>query len=61
MKDIRMKEVTIITGVERRRLWREDEKQEILAAAFAPGAIVKDVARRFDVGTNTIYTSRWCR
>ena len=36
----------IITGPERRRSWSEERKQTIVDAAFAPGAIVADVARR---------------
>jgi transposase len=38
----------IITGVERRRRWR-DEKLRILAELDAPGAKFNDVARRHDV------------
>jgi transposase len=47
----------IITGPERRRLWSEEQKQAIVAAAFAPGAIVADVARRAAVCAGQIY--RW--
>lgn len=47
----------IITGAERRRTWTEEQKQEIVAAALAPGAVKADVARRYGVGTCSIY--RW--
>jgi transposase len=47
----------IITGPERRRSWSEEQKRAIVAAAFAPGAIVADVARRAAVCAGQIY--RW--
>ena len=47
----------IIPGYERRRSWSEEQKRAIVAAAFAPGAIVADVARRADFCAGQIY--RW--
>jgi transposase len=41
-----MARVEIITGPDRRRSWSEEQKRAIVAAAFAPGAIVADIARR---------------
>jgi transposase len=52
-----MASVQILTGPERRRSWSEGQKRAIVAAAFAPGAIVADVARRADVCAGQIY--RW--
>jgi len=52
-----MAQVQIITGVERRRRWSGEQKRAIVAAAFAPGAVVSDVARRADINTGLIY--RW--
>jgi transposase len=54
-----MSQITVLTGPERHRRWREDERQTILAAAFAPGASVAEVARRYDVATSLIY--KWCQ
>jgi transposase len=54
-----MAQVTIMTGPERRRRWGEGDRREILAAAFAPGAIVADVSRRYEVSTSLIY--KWRR
>jgi len=54
-----MSQVTLLTGPERRRRWSEDDRVRILAAALAPGAVVKDVARQFDVSTSLIY--KWKR
>ena len=47
----------IMTGHERRRSWSEGQKRAIVTAAFAPGAIVADVARRAEVCAGQIY--RW--
>jgi transposase len=53
-----MPQVSVIMGPERRRLWRPEEKLAVLAEAFAPGAVVKDVARQRDVATSLIYQWR---
>ena len=50
-------QVHVLTGPERRRNWSEDQKRAIVAAAFAPGAWVSDVARRADINSGLIY--RW--
>lgn len=52
-----MVQVHVLTGPERRRRWSVEQKRAIVAAAFAPGAIVADVARRADVCAGQIY--RW--
>ena len=52
-----MASLQIITGRERRRWWSEEQKRAIVSAAFAPGAIVADIARRADVCAGQIY--RW--
>jgi len=53
-----MAQAILLTGQERRRRWSPDDRQEILEAAFAPGANVSEVARRFDVSTGLLYTWR---
>lgn len=40
-----------LTGLERRRRWSLEDRAQILAEAFAPGAVVCEVARRFDFAT----------
>jgi len=52
-----MAQVEVITGPERRRRWSENQKRAIVAASFAPGAVVCDVARRAEVSPGQIY--RW--
>lgn len=54
-----MSHVEVITGIERRRRWSAEQKRAIVAAAFAPGAVVRETARRADVCSNQIY--RWRR
>jgi transposase len=54
-----MASVEVLAGPERRRRWSIEQKQAIVAAAFEPGAVVRDVARRADVTSSLIY--RWRR
>jgi transposase len=42
----------------RRRLWSADEKWQIVAETFAPGASVSIVARRHDLNANMLFTWR---
>jgi transposase len=44
-----MTQVTVLTGVRRRRDWTNQDRLAILREAFSPGACVADVARRHDV------------
>ncbi|MFB9949581.1 transposase [Rhizobium puerariae] len=53
-----MVQAVLLAGPERRRRWSADERAEILTAAFSPGAVVSQVARRYDVSTGLIYTWR---
>lgn len=52
-----MTRVQVFTGVERRRRWSAEQKRAIVLAAFSPGAVVTEVARRADVNSGQIY--RW--
>ena len=52
-----MGRVEVITGVERRRRWSEEQKRALVAAAFAPGAVVSEVALRADLCPGQLY--RW--
>ena len=47
----------LFSGAERRRRWSDEQKRAVVAAAFAPEAIVAEVARRADVCPGQIY--RW--
>ena len=48
----------IITGVERRRRWRDEDKLRILAETELPGANVSEVARRHDVSRGLLWQWR---
>jgi transposase-like protein len=47
----------IITGVERRRRWRIEDKLRIVAEAETPGAIISHVARRHHISRGLL--SNW--
>jgi transposase len=44
-----MAKFQLLSGPERRHRWSEEQKRAVVAAAFAPGAIVAEMARRADV------------
>ncbi len=48
----------IITGVERRRHWRREDKLRIVAEAERPGARFVDVARRHEVSRSLLWSWR---
>jgi transposase len=52
-----MSRIEVISGAERRRRWTDEQKRQILAEAFGPGAVVAHVARRVGVRPGQIY--RW--
>jgi transposase len=54
-----MGQVTLISGRERRRQWTSEERNRILSAITAPGAVVAEVARREDICTSLVY--KWRR
>ena len=50
--------VEVVTSVERRRRWPEEEKGRIVAESYAPGAVVSDVARRHEMSAQHLYEWR---
>src|SRR4029077_8868773 len=51
------KTVEVITSVQRRRRWTRAEKERIVAAAMAPGAVASEVARAAGVFASQVF--RW--
>lgn len=49
--------VEVITSVQRRRRWPRAEKERIVGAALAPGAIASEVARAAGIHTSQLF--RW--
>ena len=50
--------VEIRTGVGRRRRWSEEEKGRIVAESYAAGAVVSDVARRYEISPQHLFAWR---
>ena len=48
----------IITGFERRRRWRPEDKPRVVADAQRPGACFADVARRHEVSRGLLWSWR---
>src|SRR5215831_2936553 len=53
-----MASIEVLGGPERRRRWSIEQKHLIVTAAFEPGAVVREVARRCDVTASLIYCWR---
>ncbi len=47
--------VEVLSGVERRRRWSDDEKARIAEEALGPGARVAEVARRDGVSASLVF------
>ena len=45
----------IITGVERRRRWRLEEKLRIVAETERPGACFAEIGRRYEVSRGLLW------
>lgn len=54
-----MERITVMSGVERRRIWGAEQKEALVLAACAPGAVVSEIARAADVHPSLIH--RWRR
>ena len=54
-----MTQVTVLTGRDRRRNWCLENRPRILTTACAPGAVISEVARQFDIASSMIY--KWRR
>ncbi|AAN33748.1 MULTISPECIES: IS66-like element accessory protein TnpA [Brucella] len=52
--------VEVLLGKERRRRWSADEKAEITAASFVPGANISAVARQYGVSQGLLHYWRRC-
>ena len=47
--------VEVLSGVERRRRWSDDEKAQIVEETLGPGARVAEVARRNGVSASLVF------
>jgi transposase len=52
-----MTDVMLLDDAQPPRRWSQADRDAVLAAAFAPGAVVSDVARQFRISTGQIYSN----
>ncbi len=57
-KDGGYRRVEILTGLGRRRRWSDDDKARIVEETLRPGTVVADVARRWQVSSQQVFTWR---
>ncbi len=50
--------IEIRTGVGRRRRWSEEEKGRIVAESYAAGAVVSEIARRYEITPQHLFAWR---
>ena len=53
-----IRRIEVITGVERRREWSEEEKQTIIAESCQDGVVISDVARRHGLRPQQLFNWR---
>jgi transposase len=51
-----MTDVMLLNDAERPRRWSGEDREDVLAAAYAPGAVVTEIARQFRVSTGQVYS-----
>src|SRR5215207_66392 len=57
-KDRGYRRVEVLTGPGRRRKWSDDDKARIVEETLRPGTVVADVARRWQVSSQQVFTWR---
>jgi len=57
-KDGGYRRVEVLTGPGRRRKWSDDAKAKVVAETLAPGAVVSEVARRWQICPQQVFTWR---
>ena len=53
-----LRPVEVVTSIERRRRWAPEEKARIVAASFAAGVTVSEVARRHEISAQHLHQWR---
>ncbi|NKN02291.1 transposase [Rhizobium leguminosarum bv. viciae] len=49
--------IEVITSVERRRRWSQEDKERLVAACLEPGAVLSEIARISTVSTSSSSTN----
>jgi transposase len=52
---VQPRRIEVLNGPERRRSWPDEVKIAIVAEALAPGVVVSDVARRYDLNPSQLF------
>jgi transposase len=55
----RLQRIEVITGVERRRKWRAEEKLAIVAESLVEGVVISEVARRHGISPQQLFGWRF--
>jgi len=48
----------VLSGIERRRRWSDDEKAQLIGETLVPGAKVSTVARRYGISASLLFSWR---
>lgn len=54
----RYRRLEMLTGPGRRRKWSDDDKAKVVAETLEPGAVVAEVARRWQICPQQVDTSK---
>src|SRR3712207_7354572 len=57
-KGVGYRRIEVLTGPGRRRKWSDDDKARIVAETTQPGAVVTEVARRWQVSPQQVFDWR---
>src|SRR5690242_289283 len=57
-KGVGYRRIEVLTGLGRRRKWSDDDKARIVAETAEPGAVVTEVARRWQVSPQQVFDWR---
>jgi transposase len=57
-KGVGYRRIEVLTGSGRRRRWSDDDKARIIAETAQPGAVVTEVARRWQVSPQQVFDWR---
>jgi transposase len=57
-KGVGYRRIEVLTGPGRRRQWSDDDKARIVAESAEPGAVVTEVARRWQVSPQQVFDWR---
>ena len=57
-KGVGYRRIEVLTGPGRRRRWSDDDKARIIAETAQPGAVVTEVARRWQVSPQQVFDWR---